>query len=327
LEFIMKISKFIKKPLPGAAASKYAIGIGAVGLAGMALAGWRQGANAERTHPARGRFLDVDGVRLRYVERGQGEPLVLIHGNGTQIEDFETSGLVDLAAKTYRVILFDRPGFGYSSRPRSTIWTASAQADLLQKALAQMGIDRFVILGHSLGAAVAAAMALRHAPSIKGLVLASGYYYSTDRFDSALQVAQASPIVGDLLRYTVAPLLGRLGWAGLLKKIFGPAAAPESFSLAIKEMALRPSQLHASAADATLMIPAAMQAQGRYGELSMPVSIVVGEEDRLINASSQSIRLHSAIPGSHLRVIPGVGHMVHHSALAEVMNAVDRVAQ
>jgi pimeloyl-ACP methyl ester carboxylesterase len=326
LEFIMKISKLIRKPLPGSGARKYAIGIGGVGLVCIALAGWRQAANAERTHPATGCFLDVEGVRLRYVERGNGEPLVLIHGNGTQIEDFETSGLVDLAAKSYRVIVFDRPGFGYSSRPRSTIWTPSAQADLLHKALAQMGIDRFVVLGHSLGAAVAAAMALRHAPSIKGLVLASGYYYSTDRFDSALQVAQASPVIGDLMRYTVAPLLGRLGWAGLLKKIFGPAAAPESFSLAIKEMALRPSQLHASAADATLMIPAAMQMQGRYGELSMPVSIVVGAEDRLINAASQSIRLRSDVPGSNLSVVPGLGHMVHHGALADVMNAVDRVA-
>ena len=49
--------------------------------------------DAERKHPPIGRFLDVDGVRLHYIERGTGEPLVLIHGNGTLIQDFTVNGL------------------------------------------------------------------------------------------------------------------------------------------------------------------------------------------------------------------------------------------
>lgn len=73
---------------------------------------------AERKTPPIGRFLDVDGVRLHYIERGQGEPVVLIHGNGTMIQDFAVSGLVDRLASRHRVIVFDRPGYGYSSRPR-----------------------------------------------------------------------------------------------------------------------------------------------------------------------------------------------------------------
>jgi hypothetical protein len=56
----------------------------------------------------------VKDVRLHYVERGTGTPLVLLHGNGSMIEDFQSSGLLD-AAKKYRVIAFDRPGFGHSA--------------------------------------------------------------------------------------------------------------------------------------------------------------------------------------------------------------------
>ena len=56
-----------------------------------------------------GQFLEIDGARLHYVERGEGEPLVLLHGNGSMIQDFESSGLLDKAAKKYRVIVFDRP--------------------------------------------------------------------------------------------------------------------------------------------------------------------------------------------------------------------------
>jgi pimeloyl-ACP methyl ester carboxylesterase len=125
-----------------------------------------------------------------------------------------------------------------------------------------------------LGAAIALALVLRHPSAVDKLVLVSGYYYPTDRFDAALQFVQASPVFGDIMRYTFGPLLGRVGWPGLMKKIFSPGSVSQSFTAAIKEMALRPSQLHVSAADSTLMIPNAMEAQHRYGDLSMPVSIV-----------------------------------------------------
>jgi pimeloyl-ACP methyl ester carboxylesterase len=252
----MKLGRISAPARSSLFAGKYAVAmaVGGALLGAMALIARRQASNAEQRHPGVGKFLNVDGVRLHYVESGSGKLLLLIHGNGTQIEDFETSGLIDLAADTHRVIVFDRPGFGHSSRPRGTVWTPSAQAHLLHEALAQLGIERSVVLGHSWGAAVAVALALQHPTSVKSLVLVSGYYYPTDRFDAVLQVLQASPVIGHLLRYTLSPLLGRLGWSSLMSKIFPPATISRSFSDAIKEMALRPSQLHSSAAESTLMI-------------------------------------------------------------------------
>src|SRR3954454_23644254 len=64
---------------------------------------------AECRNPPMGRFITVDGVRLHYVDRGTGTPLVLLHGNGSMIEDLQSSGLIDQAAKNYRVIAIDRP--------------------------------------------------------------------------------------------------------------------------------------------------------------------------------------------------------------------------
>jgi pimeloyl-ACP methyl ester carboxylesterase len=93
-------------------------------------------------------------VRLHYVERGTGRPLVLFHGNGSMIQDFESSGLIDLAAKSYRVIVFDRPGFGHSSRPRNVVWTPEAQADLFANALERLNVRRAIALGQSWGASV-----------------------------------------------------------------------------------------------------------------------------------------------------------------------------
>ena len=138
---------------------------------------------AERRNPPMGRFITVDGVRLHYVERGTGSPLVLLHGNGSMIQDFVSSGLVDLAAKTYRVIAFDRPGFGYSQRPRSTVWTPAAQADLINAALMQMRVFQPLVLGHSWGTLVAVALALKYPRNVRALILASGYYYPNARAD------------------------------------------------------------------------------------------------------------------------------------------------
>ena len=85
-----------------------------------------------------------------------------------------------MAAKKYRVIAFDQPpGFGHSQRPRSTIWTPEAQADLIHAALCKIRVSRAVVLGHSWGASVAAALALKYPQDVGGLVLASGYYYPT----------------------------------------------------------------------------------------------------------------------------------------------------
>jgi pimeloyl-ACP methyl ester carboxylesterase len=141
---------------------------------------------AERAHPPRGRYLEVKGVRLHYLDRGQGQPIVLLHGNLTLIDELVLSGLVELAVQHGRVIAFDRPGYGYSTRPRDRIWTAAAQADLIHDALRRLGVERPVVVGHSFGTIVALEMALRHPRSIAGLTLLSGYFFPTARVDVPL---------------------------------------------------------------------------------------------------------------------------------------------
>src|SRR5437868_11469274 len=114
---------------------------------------------AERRNPPIGSFTECDGVRLHYLDCGDPAApcVVMFHGNGSLIQDFTISGLVDQLARRNRVLCFDRPGFGYSQRPRSRIWTATAQADLFAEALEKLGVRDPVVLGHSWGALVALA--------------------------------------------------------------------------------------------------------------------------------------------------------------------------
>ena len=302
------------------------IAVGVVGaLAASALLNSLLARRAERRNPPIGGFINVRGVRLHYVARGAGLPLVLLHGNGSMIQDFQSSGLIDLAAKKFRVIAFDRPGFGHSDRPRGIVWTPEAQAAIISAALAQMGIERAIVLGHSWGTLVAIALALRPQRIVEGMVLTSGYYYPTARADAPVLSAPATPLLGDILSHTISPLVSRLMWPFLLQKIFGPSPVPAKFAGFPEEMAVRPSQIRAGAEESALMIPSAHALRSAYGRLTMPVVLVAGADDRYVEAE-QSAKLHRAIPHSIFRCVPGNGHMVHHTATAVLMSAIEIAA-
>jgi pimeloyl-ACP methyl ester carboxylesterase len=304
----------------------FAAVVAAGALAATALLNRHLAKKAEQDNPPAGQFLDVDGVQLHYVERGSGEPLVLLHGNGSMIQDFESSGLVDVAAKNFRVIIFDRPGFGHSDRPRNVIWTPDAQAQLIKRALERLGVSQAIVLGHSWGASVAVALALNFPDIVRGLVLASGYYYPTARPDVMALSTPAVPVVGDVLAHTLSPIISRLMWPLMMTKIFGPRPAPAKFEQFPKEMALRPSQIRASAAESALMIPDAFHFKDKYANLKMPVVIIAGEDDRLIDIDKQSARLHSDVAQSAFHRVPKTGHMIHQTATSEVMAAINEVA-
>jgi pimeloyl-ACP methyl ester carboxylesterase len=280
---------------------------------------------AEAENPPQGRFVKVDGVRLHYIERGEGPVLVLLHGNGVLADDFEHSGLLDRAAEHYRVIAFDRPGFGYSERPRSKVWTPQAQARLLHHALQEIGVDSAIVLGHSWGTLVALSMALEVPDFVRGLVLLSGYYYPSLRAD-VVTAGPAIPVVGDLMRYTVSPLVTRMLWRPLTKKVFAPQQVDPRFDEIPVWMMLRPKQLRASAAETAMMVPSAMSLVKRYPELKVPAMVLSGTKDGIVDFGHNSERLSERLPDSELQLQPGVGHMIHYARPDEVMAAIDAIA-
>jgi pimeloyl-ACP methyl ester carboxylesterase len=112
----------------------------------------------------------------------------------------------------------------------------------------------------------------------------------------------------------------------MLRKLFGPRPVPRKFAGFPKEMAVRPSQIRAGAAEAALMIPAAFASSKAYGELEMPTIILAGDDDRLIDINKQSVRLHGEVKQSKLHRIAGAGHMIQQSATPDLMAAIDEAA-
>lgn len=283
-------------------------------------------------HPPIGRFVDVDSVRLHYLERGDGAapPVVLFHGNGAMIQDPLGAGLIDLLAQRYRVIVFDRPGFGHSRRPRHPRLTPETQAALFAMALEKLDVRDPILLGHSWGTLIALALALRGGPpgnAPQGLVLVAGYYFPTWRPDVWLMSFPAIPIIGDIICYTLSPLLGWLLARAMIRSLFAPSEVPQAFTEKFPlALSLRPSQLRATAVESALMIPAAARLEAAYHRISCPLVIFHAPADTLIEPE-QGPRLKQAIPAAVLHSVANTGHMLHYAIPGEIVGAIDDMVE
>jgi pimeloyl-ACP methyl ester carboxylesterase len=294
-------------------------------LAGCAWAVRRQARRVEAANPPHGRILTVDGVPLHLVERGDADApvVVMLHGNGASARELELSGLVARAAVRFRVLAFDRPGYGHSGRPSGHRYGADDQARLVLRALDALGVEHAIVLGHSWGTLPAISMALLAPQRVRSLVLVSGYYRPSARIDAAWLSLPAVPLVGTLARHTVLPLIDRLLWPGLMRLMFAPREVAEPFRSDYPVwMSLRPRTLLAGGVESALMVPTAARLARRLAQLKPPVVIVAGAGDRIVNPHWHAEWLHDQLPGSALRLVPDTGHMVHHIATQEVANAI-----
>jgi pimeloyl-ACP methyl ester carboxylesterase len=278
----------------------------------------------ERRYPPIGHFVEVDGVRLHYIDVGEGEPVVLLHGNASMLQDVAI-GLIDRLAATHRVIAFDRPGFGYSARPKGITWTPEAQMELFRRAFKRLGIERPVLYGHSWGGPLVVTYALYYPDDIRGVVAASGYYYPNRRLDAAMAVLNGAPVIGPICRNTISPVLNAITGPLAVRLLFSPNRVPPTYSEFPASLALRPGAIRAAGEDGMTLRDWAARTSPHYREIRAPVVIVAGTDDKAVDYRGHSVRLHRDIPGSRLHVWPNTGHMVHHGRTDEVIDAIEEV--
>ncbi|MGE5450708.1 MAG: alpha/beta fold hydrolase [Acidobacteriota bacterium] len=312
--------------------SRWLIAAGAVAAMGLsAYVVSRKTARAEADNPPQGRFIEVDGVTLHYTEHGnaQAPALVILHGMGSMGQEMLLSGLIELAESQYRVLVFDRPGYGHSDRPVGNRYDPEGQAQLFLKALDLLGIERPVVMSHSWATLIALYMAKQAPSALKGLVLAGGYYTPSVRLDVLGSSVPAIPLLGPLMARTLSPIVSRLVWPLLSWRVFSPA--PRSLRRAFTReyplwMALRPEALRTAAQETAMLLPEAIKLSNEDLNLDVPVVLVAGKQDRLLMTNWHSARLHERLPNSRLHVVDQAGHMVHHAAPEMLLHAVREVS-
>jgi pimeloyl-ACP methyl ester carboxylesterase len=290
----------------------------ALALAGFAASRVRTRA-AEARNPAPGRIIDAGGVRLHVMQQGSGPDVLLIHGALMQASEMMLA-LGD-ALHGYRVTAIDRPGHGWSDRRRRP--SVQDQAELFHEAAIELGLKSPVIVGHSLGGAVALAYGERYAHEISGVVAVAPLAFPAWGAAHIGRAIRGAPVLGPALSNTTLALGDPYTVRAVLPLVFNPQKPTAAFKDAIdRDMLSRP---HAMVADGADFIGAARDLQklkGRYADYPAALHIVGGDKDRILKSTRQAQRLARAVPNARLTLRPGLGHMVHHFAPEAVAAAV-----
>ncbi len=281
-------------------------------------------AEIRSSYPPIGRFSEAYGLRVHYWERGEGPTVVLIHGASGNLRDW-TFRVAPMLAEHFHVIAVDRPGFGYSDRPDIDGWDPAVQARVLQKAMAGIGVERPVVVGHSWGGAVAMAWALDFPRETAGVVPVSGV---TIPFGGVATIVRAVGLDGVIVQAYMDSLLSRARSGGIdefIARVFRPQRVPNGYVNYIgAELALRESTLRANAEDLQNINVALRRMEPRYPSVSVPVEILHGADD-FIDWDNQAAELAARVPHARMTILPGVGHMAHQAAPIELRKAVARV--
>ena len=291
-------------------------------------------ARIEAAHPAAGRLVEVEGGRLHVLELGPPvsldaaapepePPIVLIHGASGNLQDLRIA-LGDRLAVNRRVVLVDRPGHGWSDRPGGSADASPArQAALIAQALERIGLTRFVVLGHSLGGAIATAFALAYPDRLAGLVLLAPVTHPWVGGLAWHNAILSTPVVGPLFARTLALPLGAVLLDSGAASTFAPQPVPAAYlDRAAIALLLRPSELLANAQDIAALKGFVTAQAPRYGEIAIPTVILTGTADSTVSPRIHARAIAAAVPDARLIVLEGVGHMPQHSHADEIVAAI-----
>jgi pimeloyl-ACP methyl ester carboxylesterase len=281
---------------------------------------------AEAAVPPDGQFLDIDGERLHYVDFGQGPAVVFIHGLSGQLRNFAYLPLETLA-RTHRVVLVDRPGSGYSTRTAQHDGAIASQANAVARLIDTLGLDRPLVVGHSLGGAVSLALALDHPQRVGALALIAPLTQPVADVPAAFRpLAIRSAWWRRWVSRTLAVPVGMMTGRTTLTYVFGPEDAPKDFLIrGGGVLSYRPGNFEASSVDILAAARDMPALAARYASLSVPVEILYGRQDRILDYRVQGETMRLASERVHLTLVDG-GHMLPVTQPEATMHWVQEVA-
>jgi len=278
-----------------------------VALVGFsAFTAWR----VEKALPPRGKFVEVEGARIHYLEKGAGSAIVMVHGLGGQSGNF-TYGLVGQLANEFRVVVIDRPGAGYSTRASEDSARLGAQAKQVAEFIRKLGLERPLVVGHSLGGAIALRVGLDFPEAVSGLALVAPLTQLPAQVPEMFRPLDIrSKTWRRVVSWTLGVPIGILRGPGIVKRIFAPEKVPADFAVRGGGLlSLRPWNFYNVSTDLVESGPELPGMVARYGSLRVPVAILYGTSDEVLDYRIHGEGTKEKIPGLKLKLVEG-GHML-----------------
>jgi pimeloyl-ACP methyl ester carboxylesterase len=264
-----------------------------------------------------GKFVDVMGVRTRYLQAGSGPDILLIHGSPGSVEDW--APIMQALAPDFRVTAYDRPGHGYSSvGPR---YDATYNADFAIAMIDALNLQRPVVAGHSYGGATAAAMAIQKPATVRSFVIVDSSLYRWTRPPDPLYGLLAVPALGT----GVARVSGRVVAKKIrasLQEIFPGGAVPEGFAEKRIPIWSQPKVTVSLAREALGAPKELTTLSPRYKEISQPIFLIAQGDDP---ARRENVEMFKRdVPSAEVQLVDGAGHYLQFTRTAEVVALIRR---
>ncbi|MER8571490.1 alpha/beta fold hydrolase [Mesorhizobium sp. M1338] len=298
-----------------------------LGIASLVLATLWIAAKAERLVPPVGKFIEIGGNRIHYVDQGEGQPIVFVHGLGAQLHHFRHT-LFERFGPGYRLIALDRPGSGYSVRARSATGRLPEQAEIVRRFIEALGLERPLVVGHSLGGAVALTLAVEHPEVISGIaLLAPLTHLEAGMREKSGLLYIPSRLRRWIMAYTMAIPTSLRYARPTMEFIFAPRVFPADYMVdAGGWLGLRPTHFYATSSDVVAVEQDLGRIEQRYGEIVMPAGILFGTADRVIDIRTHGEPMQDKIETLDFESVGGLGHMPQFNEPDRVIAFIKRLA-
>lgn len=269
-------------------------------------------------------YVEVNGIRLRYVVTGQGPTLVLLHTLRTQLDNFRK--VIGELSKDFQVYAFDLPGHGYSDIPEEE-YTPEFFAKSVRGFLETLDVTDGTIVGESIGGALGLLLAAEHNPRVRKVIAINSYDYGRGRgitrgslFSKLIFALTNIPVVGGMV--------WRMRWYGAFATIIkgsvhDDASLPQGLVRKMREVGNRRNHYRAFMS-LIAHFPKWEELRSVYGSIEIPVLMVYGEHDWSYTPKRESNR--DAIPGAVLESVPGAGHLLSLDTPEATIRAVRELA-
>ena len=251
-------------------------------------------------------YVNTNGIRIFYEERGVGEPLILIMGLGADGSLWEEH--VKVYEKHFHCILIDNRGSGRSDKPQGP-YTTSMMAEDVAGLMKALDIEKAHVSGISMGSGIAQELALAYPEKIKSLILIASWdqcdNYTKrifEMFRSMIESSDSSAFTRMLQLWIFTPEYHNKNLDDLLKREEDGKRNPY------------PMPVHAFQAQCDACI--SHNTKGRLGAINAPVLITSGDRD-IFTPLHYSQSIAAEIPNAELFVLPGTGHTHHWERLKE----------
>ena len=284
-----------------------------------------------RLYPPQGTFRTIDGIRLHYhflsgAVSGQHRRTVLfLHGaSGNSLDPLRVFSSVFQGR--YNLLFVDRPGLGHSGRDWRRHTDPLEQASTIARLLDQLGIDECLVVGHSFGASVTAALALARPEKVAGLVFLAPATHPWPGGVNWYYTIAAAPVIGPLFCWTLTLPVAERRAAGAMACVFAPDPVDASYADGIDlPLLFRPSSFRANSQDVARLKSHLARQADRYSEIWQPAVIITGDSDQVVWPSIHSEGLLRDLPNASMVVLEETGHMPHYTRTERVCGEIQRM--